>query len=76
MGEGITDNMVGMSSMAGQNGRAAGYLTFRIISAAPGASGWIKPAMRPRPVTRAVANAARETVNEIIENAIREDLRL
>jgi hypothetical protein len=76
MGEDITDNMVGMSSMLGQNGRTAGYLTFRIISAAPGASGWIKPAMPARPVTRAVASAAKETINDAIENAIRSDLGL
>jgi hypothetical protein len=76
MGEDITDNMAGMSSMLGQNGKAAGYLTFRIISAAPGATGWIKPAMRARPVTRAVASVAQETVNEIIDSAVREDLGL
>jgi hypothetical protein len=76
MSESVTDNMVGMSSMVGQNGKAAGYLTFRVISAAPGATGWIKPAMRARPVTRAVANIAQETVNEVIDNALREDLGL
>jgi hypothetical protein len=76
MGEDVTDNMVGMSSMLGQNGKAAGYLTFRIISAAPGATGWIKPAMRARPVTRAVASVAQETVNDVIDSAVREDLGL
>ncbi|MDR0637912.1 MAG: hypothetical protein LBG27_03245 [Spirochaetaceae bacterium] len=76
MGEGITDNMVGMSSMSGQNGKAAGYLTFRVISAAPGATGWIRPATRARPVTRAVAGVTQETVNDIIDSAVREDLGL
>jgi hypothetical protein len=76
MGEDITDNMVGMSSMVGQNGKAAGYLTFRIISAAPEATGWIKPAMRARSVTRAVASLTQETINDAIDSAAREDLGL
>ncbi|MDR1505791.1 MAG: hypothetical protein LBI67_01675 [Treponema sp.] len=66
----------GMVKMEGQNGKAAGYLTFRIISAAPGATGWIKPAMRARPVTRAVAGVTQDTVNEIIGSAVREELGL
>lgn len=74
MGEGVTDNMVGMSRMVGKNGKAAGYLTFRIISAAPGASGWIKPAMKPRPVTQTVANLSRNGINDAVEAAIMGDL--
>ncbi|GHV80179.1 hypothetical protein AGMMS49944_19700 [Spirochaetia bacterium] len=73
-GRDITDDMVGMSSMLGQNGKAAGYLTFRVISAAPGATGWIKPAMKARPVTQAVASVSKETVEETLDGAIREDL--
>jgi hypothetical protein len=76
MGEDITDNMVGMSSILGKNGKAAGYLTFRVISAAPGATGWIKPAMRARPVTRAVSSVAQETINNAIDSAARKDLGL
>jgi hypothetical protein len=75
-GRDITDDMVGMSSMLGQNGRAAGYLTFRVISAAPDAKGWIKPAMKARPVTQAVAKVSEETVNEVLDGALREDLGL
>jgi hypothetical protein len=74
--EAMSNNMAGMSRMLGQNGRSAGYLTFRVISAAPGTTGWIKPAMKARPVTRAVAAMAREPVNRAIDEAIREDLGL
>jgi hypothetical protein len=76
MNEEVTPNMEGMSSMVGQNGKAAGYFTFRVISANSPKHSWIKPAMAARPVTRAVANAAQKAINTMVENAIMEDLGL
>jgi hypothetical protein len=76
----ITDRLSGMVSMDGENrsGKkiSSGYFTFRIISASPNAKGWIKPAMRARPVTQAVANLTRGTINDIVEGAVMEDLGL
>jgi hypothetical protein len=76
MGEGVTDNMVGMSSMLGQNGKAAGYLTFRVISAASPSGSWIRPEVKPRHVETALADAGRQFINEIVDDALREDLGL
>jgi hypothetical protein len=56
--------------------RYGGYFTFRIISAAPGAKGWIKPATPARHVTKAVMDETREVIDTIVESAIREDLGL
>jgi hypothetical protein len=53
--------------------RYGGYFTFRIISAAPGAKGWIKPAMPARHVTKAVADETREKVNALIEARLKGD---
>jgi hypothetical protein len=64
----------GMVKMEGQGGKSAGYLTFRIISA--NGHGWIKPATRARPVTRAVASVTQGTINDIIDGAVREELGL
>lgn len=74
MGEGITDNMVGMSSMLGQDGKAAGYFTFRIISAASPQGSWIKPRVEPRHVVDALVASSREYTNSNIEAAIMQDL--
>jgi hypothetical protein len=68
----------GMVSMEGQveggKKRASGYFTFRVISANSPATSWIKPAMPPRHVTKAVVEQTREAVNAMVETAIREDL--
>jgi len=77
MGEGVTPNMEGMSSMLGQNGRAAGYFTFRVISSKQLVTrpyAWIKPAMPARPVTKAVADVTRTEIEEMVGEAIGEDL--
>jgi hypothetical protein len=76
MGGSVTNNMVGMSSMVGQNGRAAGYLTFRVISAASPLGSWIKPKVEPRHVVSALADDSRDMMNTLIEEAVREDLGL
>ena len=80
MSDEVTQNMEGMTSMDGKNigGKkiSSGYFTFRIISAASPQGSWIKPAMRARPVTQAVANLTRETINDIVEGAVMEDLGL
>jgi hypothetical protein len=60
--------------MVGQNGKAAGYFTFRVISAKSPKHSWIKPAMAARPVTKAVADVNRESINTMVEGAIMEDL--
>jgi hypothetical protein len=75
MGQSITDNMVGMSSMLGQNRKAAGYLTFRIISATSPQGSWIKPRVEPRHVVDALAESNREFINTEVEAAIMEDFR-
>jgi hypothetical protein len=76
----ITDRLSGMVSMDGENSSgkkiSSGYFTFRIISAASPKGSWIKPAMRARPVTQAVANFTRGTINDIVEGAVMEDLGL
>ena len=77
MGEGVTANMVGMSSMVGQNRRAAGYMTFRVISAKQLVTrpySWVKPAMPARPVTRAVADTTRDLIQEMVDDAMAEDI--
>jgi hypothetical protein len=66
----------GMVKMEGQNRKSSGYFTFRIISAAPGAKGWIKPAMPARHVTKAVADNTKKIINEMVEMGIKEDLDL
>jgi hypothetical protein len=66
----------GMVKMEGQGGKSAGYLTFRIISADSPAESWKRKGMEARHVTNAVASLAQETINEVIDNAAREDLGL
>jgi hypothetical protein len=76
MDDEVTSNMEGMSSMLGQNGKSAGYFTFRIISSRPGAKGWIKKATPPRPVTQAVAKLAEGVITDAVDAAIMQDLGL
>jgi hypothetical protein len=54
----------------------SGYFTFRVISADSPAGSWIKPAMPARPVTRTVADVTKNTINETVESAVKEDLGL
>jgi hypothetical protein len=75
----MTPNMEGMSSMVGQDGKAAGYFTFRVISAKQLVTrpfSWIKPAMPARPVTRAVAKNTEQAIGAMVDAAIMEDLGL
>jgi len=74
----VTDRMEGMSKMTGQGGKSSGYFTFRVISSDPDANptSWIHPGIRARPVTETVANTTRETVSDLIDNALRGDLGL
>jgi len=74
MADGMTDNMEGMSSMLGQDGKAAGYFTFRVISEKSPGHSWRKPAMPARPVTRAVAAITQPAIEAMVEAAIMEDL--
>jgi hypothetical protein len=79
MGEGVTGDMEGMSSMLGQDGKASGYLTFRVISAKQLLTSpykWIKPAMPARKVTKAVADNTGDAIDGMVESAIMEDLGL
>jgi hypothetical protein len=72
----IDANMEGMSSMLGQDGKASGYFTFRVISAKSPKHSWIKPAMKARPVTKAVADSTEKEIEELVDSAIREDLNV
>jgi hypothetical protein len=76
MNEEVTPNMEGMSSMVGQNRRAAGYFTFRIISANSPRHSWIKPATPARNVTKGVQEYTKDTIESIVDTAIAEDLGL
>ncbi|GHU65060.1 hypothetical protein FACS189447_03320 [Spirochaetia bacterium] len=72
--EDVTPNMEGMSKMKGQGGKSAGYFTFRVISADSPAGSWIRPGMKPRPITEGVIGASKEIVNDLIDLALRRDL--
>jgi hypothetical protein len=76
MSEEVTPNMEGMSSMVGQNRRAAGYFTFRIISANSPGHSWIKPAMPARNVTKGVQKYTEDTIESMVDAAIGEDFGL
>jgi hypothetical protein len=65
----------GMTRMFGDDGKTAGYFTFRVISA-NSPKGWIKPATSPRPIRSAVINAARKDVAALFEQAARRDFGL
>jgi hypothetical protein len=67
--------MNGMTRMFGDDGKTAGYFTFRIISA-NSPKGWIKPAIPPRPIRSAVINASRGKVVELVESAAMRDFGL
>jgi hypothetical protein len=85
--EGVTDDMIGMSRMLGDDGKAAGYFTFRVISAKKPRGWdsrphkkafedmWILKEEPPRDVVSALVNAARQDVSDLVEKAIRSDLR-
>jgi hypothetical protein len=53
--------------------RYGGYFTFRVISAAPGAKGWIRKEQPAHHVTKLVARETRKNVNDMVEAGIRED---
>jgi hypothetical protein len=69
------DGMVRSTDETGKN-RSGGYFTFRIISANSPADSWKRKGMPPRHVTRALAEETRETIEEMVEGAVREDLGL
>jgi hypothetical protein len=81
-------DMNGMSDMLGEDGKSAGYFTFRVISREKPAGwdkkphkksweeSWIKPATPARQITQGVVKATQEDVNNIIEAAVRRDLGL
>jgi hypothetical protein len=54
--------------------RYGGYFTFRIISARPGAKGWIRREQPARHITRMIAEETRENVNALVESGIMKDL--
>jgi len=74
-GDGDTKGMVRTTDDTGKD-RSGGYLTFRIISSHPKATGWNHPGMRARPIKRAVEEASRAAVNEIVDQGLRGDLGL
>ena len=67
--------MVRSTDSTGKN-RSGGYFTFRVISARPGAKGWIRPATPARNVTGAVARETREAIDAMATAAIMGDLGL
>jgi hypothetical protein len=81
-------DMNGMSNMLGEDGKSAGYFTFRVISREKPdgwdkkphkkswEKSWIKPATPARQITQGVVKAAQEDVNHILEAAVRMDLGL
>ena len=71
-------NMNGMVRTTDTTGkdRSGGYLTFRVISAASPPGSWIKPAMPARHVTDGLIRTAQETVDDMLEAAVRRDLGL
>jgi hypothetical protein len=81
-------NMEGMSNMLGDDGKTAGYFTFRIISREKPEDwgrrphkksweeSWRKPATHGRPITQGVVNATQDDVNKLLEMAVRKDLGL
>jgi hypothetical protein len=56
--------------------RHGGYFTFRIISAAPWAKGWIKPAVPGHHVTRGLKEYMEDEISLMAEEAMREDFGL
>jgi hypothetical protein len=76
MNEEVTPNMEGMSSMVGQNRRAAGYFTFRVISANSPKHSWIKPATPARNVTNGVQEYTRDTIESMIDSALEEEFNV
>ena len=78
--------MSGMTRMLGADGKAAGYFTFRVISARkprdwdkrPHAKSWekswVKPAEPARAVVPALIATNRRTVEQAIEEGVRSDL--
>jgi hypothetical protein len=70
-----TEGMVAMDTGSSKK-QYTGYFTFRVISADSPASSWIRPAMRARPVTQAVARVTEDAISEIVGGAITEDLGL
>ncbi len=72
------DNIDGMVAMdtGTDKKQYSGYFTFRIISANSPARSWIKPAMAARPVTKAVVEHTEKEIEELINNAIREDMNV
>jgi len=65
--------MVRSTDATGKN-RSGGYFTFRVISARPGATGWIRPAVPPRSVARAVEKETEAAISAMAEPAIIADL--
>ena len=75
------DNMNGMVRFENgynKNGeiskRYGGYFTFRVISANSPKNSWIKPATPPRHVTQAVMDETRETIEQMVDEAIKGDI--
>jgi hypothetical protein len=80
--------MNGMVRMFGDDGKSAGYFTFRVISSKKPRNwdkkphktswerSWIIPATNPRPIRNAVVNAARKDVAALFESSAAKDLGL
>jgi hypothetical protein len=86
MAKGVTDDMKGMSRMLGDDAKATGYFTFRIISAEKPRGWdrrphkkafedmWILKEEPARDVVSALINKSRTSISEAVEEAIRSDL--
>jgi hypothetical protein len=86
MAKGVTDDMIGMSRMLGEDGKAAGYFTFRIISSKKPRGWdrrphkkafedmWILKEEPARDVVSALISKHQRAVSELVEEAIRSDL--
>ena len=71
-------NMRGMVRSTDDTGgdKSGGYFTFRVISANSPAHSWIRRAVPPRPVTRALAENTREEINSMVALAAIKDFSL
>jgi hypothetical protein len=68
------NGMVRVHDTLGKN-KAAGYLTFRVISAASPASNWVRKRIPPRHVIPALVDESLRAINEAVEEAVMRDLQ-
>jgi hypothetical protein len=70
-----TDTDFGNAEGMVRMNNGGGYFTFRVISADSPAGSWIRPAVPARAVTAAVVAHISETVNDLVQSGIMEDVQ-